>query len=119
MTTTAMPATAKVFVLGRATEIVRAQPTVGVASCNRLATSAVDCGRFVGSFCKQAPTPSSQIGGTEAGSPAKNCTNRAIPDWPTAQIRTSVRPTPAQEASLDALQNAAAKAKDVSGAHRR
>ena len=61
----------------------------------------------------QQARPQTAQAGTEAGSPAKNCTNRAIPDWPTAQIRTSVRPTPAQEASLDALQNAAAKAKDV------
>ena len=61
----------------------------------------------------------SQQGGQQAaqvateGSPAKTCTNRAIPDWPTAQIRTSVRPTPDQQTSLDALQTAAAKAKDM------
>ncbi len=47
------------------------------------------------------------------GSPAKTCTNRAIPDWPTAQIRASVRPTPEQQTSLDTLQTAAAKAKDM------
>jgi hypothetical protein len=51
--------------------------------------------------------------GMDTGSPAKNCTNRAIPDWPTAQIEHSVRPTPAQETSLNALQSAAAKAKDI------
>jgi hypothetical protein len=47
------------------------------------------------------------------GSPATNCTNRAIPDWPTALIEISVRPTPAQQASLATLQTAAAKAKDI------
>jgi LTXXQ motif family protein len=47
------------------------------------------------------------------GSPATNCTNRAIPDWPTALIERSVRPTPAQQASLATLQTAAAKAKDI------
>jgi hypothetical protein len=61
----------------------------------------------------QQNQPRTAQAGIEVGSPAKNCTNRAIPDWPTAQIRTSVRPSQAQEASLDALQTAAAKAKDV------
>jgi LTXXQ motif family protein len=50
---------------------------------------------------------------TGAGSPATNCTNRAIPDWPTALIERNVRPTPAQQQSLTALQTAAAKAKDI------
>jgi hypothetical protein len=50
---------------------------------------------------------------TGTNSPATNCTNRAIPDWPNALIEKNVRPTPAQQASLMALQNAAAKAKDI------
>src|ERR1700756_2259691 len=37
-------------------------------SCNRWATSIADCGRLAGSFCKQAATTCSQIGGTDAGS---------------------------------------------------
>src|SRR6266513_5436530 len=36
--------------------------------CKRLATSAADCGRFAGSFAKQAATVSYQTGGTNAGS---------------------------------------------------
>jgi hypothetical protein len=50
---------------------------------------------------------------TGPASPATNCTNRAIPDWPTALIERNVRPTPAQQANLATLQNAAAKAKDI------
>jgi hypothetical protein len=54
-----------------------------------------------------------QAGTPDASSPAKTCSNRAIPDWPTAQIERSVRPTPAQQQSLSSLQTAAAKAKDI------
>ncbi len=54
-----------------------------------------------------------QAGVVNAGSPAASCSNRAIPDWPTAQIEKSVRPTAAQQASLSALQTAAANARDM------
>ena len=65
----------------------------------------------------QTQSPQVQSAGASTangpGSPATNCTNRAIPDWPTAMIERSVRPTPAQQASLTTLQTAAAKAKDI------
>src|SRR4051812_13929863 len=40
----------------------------GRDNCNRSATSAVERGRFAGSFARQAATVSSQTGGTSAGS---------------------------------------------------
>ncbi len=59
-------------------------------------------------------TPPTREGTPVAGSsPAAGCKNRAIPDWPTTQIQRSVHPTGSQQAALDALQNAAAKAKDI------
>jgi hypothetical protein len=61
----------------------------------------------------QAPRPTGANVNALTGSPASGCTNRAIPDWPTAQIEKTVRPTPAQQASLSALQTAAANAKDM------
>ncbi len=59
-------------------------------------------------------TPPSREGAPVAGSsPAAGCKNRAIPDWPTAQIQRTVHPTSAQQTALNALQDAAAKAKDI------
>jgi hypothetical protein len=46
-----------------------------------------------------------------AASPVSGCTNRAIPDWPTARILRDVHPTPTQRALLEALQSAAAKSR--------
>jgi hypothetical protein len=68
--------------------------------------------RFNGLGQNQAQTARAGTG-PGVGSPAANCTNRAIPDWPAAQIDRTVRPSAAQQASLAALQDAAAKAKDM------
>jgi hypothetical protein len=58
--------------------------------------------------------PGNEGGATVSGrSPAAGCRNRAIPDWPTAQIQRTVHPTPAQQTALDALQDAAGKARDI------
>ncbi len=57
--------------------------------------------------------PANEGSPVAGGSPAAGCKNRAIPDWPTAQIQRTVHPTGAQEAALNTLQNAAAKAKDI------
>ena len=57
--------------------------------------------------------PTNEGSPVAGGSPAAGCKNRAIPDWPTAQIQRTVHPTGAQEAALNTLQNAAAKAKDI------
>ena len=58
--------------------------------------------------------PDNEGGATvSGGSPAAGCRNRAIPDWPTAQIQRALHPTPAQQTALDALQDAAGKAKDI------
>jgi hypothetical protein len=66
---------------------------------------------------QQTQSQKSQSAGASAAngpsSPATNCSNRAIPDWPTAMIERSVRPTPAQQVNLTTLQTAAAKAKDI------
>src|SRR5437868_5668574 len=40
----------------------------GKPTCRRRAISAVDCGRFAGSFARHAATVSSQAGGSNAGS---------------------------------------------------
>jgi hypothetical protein len=48
--------------------------------------------------------------------PVAGCTNRAIPDWPTAQILRGVHRTPTQQTLLNALQEAAAKARNILGA---
>jgi hypothetical protein len=62
----------------------------------------------------QNQRPPANEGSPVAGnSPAAGCKNRAIPDWPTAQIQRAVHPTGAQQAALDTLQNAAAKSKDI------
>jgi hypothetical protein len=59
-------------------------------------------------------TPPTREGAPVAGSsPAAGCKNRAIPDWPTAQIQRTVHPTGSQQTALSELQNAAAKAKDI------
>jgi hypothetical protein len=58
--------------------------------------------------------PEGEGGATvSGGSPVAGCRNRAIPDWPTAQIQRTLHPTPAQQTALDALQDAAGKAKDI------
>ena len=62
----------------------------------------------------QNQRPPANEGSPVAGSsPAAGCKNRAIPDWPTAQIQRTVHPTGSQQAALETLQNAAAKAKDI------
>ena len=58
--------------------------------------------------------PANEGGATvSGGSPAAGCRNRAIPNWPTAQLQRTLHPTPAQQTALDALQDAAGKAKDI------
>jgi hypothetical protein len=57
--------------------------------------------------------PANEGSPVAGGSPAAGCKNRAIPDWPTAQIQRTVHPTGSQETALNTLQNAAAKAKDI------
>jgi LTXXQ motif family protein len=49
------------------------------------------------------------------GSLAQTCggTQARVMEWPTAEINRTVRPTDAQRASLEALQNASAKAADM------
>jgi hypothetical protein len=63
----------------------------------------------------QHQRPPANEGGASVsgGSPAAGCRNRAIPDWPTAQIQHTLHPTPAQQTALAALQDAAGKAKDI------
>ena len=63
----------------------------------------------------QNQRPPENQGGAKVsgGSPVAGCRNRAIPDWPTAQIQRAVHPTPAQQTTLNALQDAAGKAKDI------
>jgi LTXXQ motif family protein len=46
-------------------------------------------------------------------SPTASCRNRAIPDWPTAQIVRDVHPTPMQRTLLSAMQEAATKARGI------
>jgi hypothetical protein len=55
---------------------------------------------------KQAPTN----GGS---SPVAGCSNRAIPNWPTAQILRDVHPTMMQRTLLESLQGASAKARSI------
>ncbi len=64
----------------------------------------------------QNQRPPANEGGGETvtgGSPVAGCRNRAIPDWPTSQIQHTVHPTPAQQTALNALQDAAGKARDI------
>src|SRR5882724_1852264 len=64
----ATPAVAVAICLtGRVARVLNVR-VCGRDNCKRLATSAVDCGRFAGSFARQAATVSSQTGGTDAGS---------------------------------------------------
>src|SRR2546423_1408753 len=63
----ATPAVIAIFLSGRVARFLSVR-VCGRDNCNRLATSAVDCGRFVGSFARQAATVSSHSGGTSAGS---------------------------------------------------
>src|SRR5438094_10679232 len=63
----ATPAMIAIFLSGRVARVLSVR-VCGRDNCNRLATSAVDCGRFAGSFARQAATVSSQTGGTNAGS---------------------------------------------------
>src|SRR5438094_2553680 len=61
----ATPAMIAIFLSGRVARVL------SVRVCgrdNRFATSAVDCGRFAGSFARHAATVSSQTCGTNAGS---------------------------------------------------
>lgn len=60
----------------------------------------------------QTPASQSKAVAT-ATSPTAGCINRTIPDWPTARILRDVHPTPMQRTLLDALQGAAAKAREV------
>ena len=55
---------------------------------------------------KQAPTN----GGS---STVAGCSNRALPDWPAAQILRDVHPTAMQRTLLEALQGASAKARSI------
>src|SRR5438477_9881946 len=63
----ATPAAMAIFLSDRVARVVSVRVS-GRDNFNRLATSAVDCGRFAGSFAKHAATVSSQTGGTSAGS---------------------------------------------------
>src|SRR5438067_9255299 len=61
----ATPAVMAICLSGRVARVVSVRVS---GKDNRFATSAVDCGRFAGSFARQAATVSSQTGGTSAGS---------------------------------------------------
>src|SRR6266446_4514731 len=63
----ATPAVMPIFLTGRVARVLSVC-VCGRDNCNRLAISAVDCGRFAGSLARHAATASSQIGGTDAGS---------------------------------------------------
>src|ERR1700720_4451065 len=65
--TAAMPAAMAIFLSGRVAPVLTVR-VCGRDNCNRFATSPVDCGRFAGSFAKQAAMVCSQTGGTNAGS---------------------------------------------------
>src|SRR5216684_5555581 len=64
---TATPAPSTTFLLELLAGTVVIALVCAGASCSRFATSAVDCGRRLGSLAKHAATTSSQIAGTEAG----------------------------------------------------
>ncbi len=61
---------------------------------------------------QQAPASEGGVLVTD-GSRVAGCRSRTIPDWQTAQISHDVRPTPTQHTLLNALQDAAAKARDI------
>src|SRR6266550_1106785 len=63
----ATPAVMPIFLTGRVARVLNDR-VCGKGNCNRLAISAVDCGRFAGSFAKHAATVSSQAEGSNAGS---------------------------------------------------
>src|SRR6266576_564356 len=63
----ATPAMMAMFLSGRVAAVL-ITPVCGRDYCNRFATSPADCGRFAGSFARQAATVSSHTGGTSAGS---------------------------------------------------
>src|SRR5438445_11456607 len=58
----ATPAVMAIFVSGGVARVL-SDRACGRDNCNRLATSAVDCGRFAGSFARHAATVSSHTGG--------------------------------------------------------
>src|SRR5438445_12741668 len=58
----ATPAVIAIFVSGGVARVL-SDRACGRDNCNRLATSAVDCGRFAGSFARHAATVSSHTGG--------------------------------------------------------
>jgi hypothetical protein len=60
-----------------------------------------------------ALTQKQQAPANGGNSPVAGCRNRALPDWPTAQILRDVHPTPKQRTLLDALQGASAKARSI------
>src|SRR6266550_3375952 len=63
----ATPAVMAICLSGRVARVLSAR-VCGKDNCNRFATSAVDCSRFVGSFARQAAMVSSQTDGTNADS---------------------------------------------------
>jgi hypothetical protein len=63
---------------------------------------------------QKAPPPANGGDAVVRGrSPMAGCTNRALPDWPTARILRDVHPTAMQRTLLNALQDAAAKARGI------
>jgi nucleotide-binding universal stress UspA family protein len=61
---------------------------------------------------QKPPTPASQSNAVAtAASPTAGCGNRTIPDWPPARILRDVHPTPMQRTLLNAMQDAATKAR--------
>src|SRR5207237_4707153 len=77
----ATPAAMTICLTGRVVRVVGGRVS-GRDNCNRLATSAVDCGRLAGSFARQAATVSSHAGGTSAGS-MLNSLRRSVIDGAT------------------------------------
>jgi LTXXQ motif family protein len=61
---------------------------------------------------QSAPANQGNTGATAASS-AAGCRSRAIPDWPAGRILRDVHPTPMQRTLLNALQDAAAKARGI------
>jgi LTXXQ motif family protein len=60
-----------------------------------------------------ALTQKQQAPANGGNSPVAGCRNRALLDWPTAQILRDVHPTPKQRTLLEALQGASAKARSI------
>ena len=62
----------------------------------------------------QKPPPANEGDAVARGRPPMaGCRNRALPDWPTARILRDVHPTAMQRTLLNALQDAAAKARGM------